>query len=642
MSESSELATVLSKPPKTRTKLPIYLISAIVVALVVIVVVVNIVHRLPDSPDDSDDTKSTVASWTTKSITPSPLTDPLNPNVNPVVTSTAESTSTSESDSSSSNSDEDHKDGENSTLIHVTVTSTPIPALETTIETTTISENEETTVTHISTSPSPTETSSVTSSEFSDIPTTSSESETTVIPVSTVTSPNGGECGKTCSVSLVESIPRGVSFTDKVYTKNAYESWAELLGTARSEIDIFAYKMNLRGKELRYDFDNSTFEGRQLYSILEEQAKSGVLIKLIDCQPPTMPENDYDADELERMGLVQRLGLDMNSMNGGGGGVQHSKTFIIDDRHLFVGSMNFEWKSFSQKLEIGLEFHDCPCIAKDASLLFDQLFNSLSGHEKLETVDFPTHQIGNSTFQFLASPSFLLTSSPSWDLEALLNLIYEADQFVDIAVMQYFPSWIYFKNREHFSQIDNAIRMSVSRGIKFRILVSGDQKEEQKLMFSYLHSLSVLHSPVENRFIQVKFILIPQTAQEIYKDRKMHAKFMLSESKTIIGSSNYAPEYFYKSTGTAIIVEEEVNKGDINHQIKAVFDRYWHSSYTQKLQKFGESKGFLPKTSKPYNPFAGWFGFDHIGVFNEKHSSSGLVYEKNSGEDQILDPLIFI
>ncbi|EGT56104.1 hypothetical protein CAEBREN_01127 [Caenorhabditis brenneri] len=70
--------------------------------------------------------------------------------------------------------------------------------------------------------------------------------------------------------------------------------------------------------------------------------------------------------------------------------------------------------------------------------------------------------------------------------------------------------------------------------------------------------------------------------------------------------------------------------------------KYWHSSYTQKLQKFGESKGFLPKTSKPYNPFAGWFGFDHIGVFNEKHSSSGLVYEKNSGEDQILNPLIFI
>lgn len=60
--------------------------------------------------------------------------------------------------------------------------------------------------------------------------------------------------------------------------------------------------MNLRGRELRYDVDNSTFEGRQLYNILENQAKSGVLIKLIDCQPPVMPEYDYDADELERLG----------------------------------------------------------------------------------------------------------------------------------------------------------------------------------------------------------------------------------------------------------------------------------------------------------------------------------------------------
>uniref|UniRef100_A0A1I7T325 PLD phosphodiesterase domain-containing protein n=1 Tax=Caenorhabditis tropicalis TaxID=1561998 RepID=A0A1I7T325_9PELO len=636
MSVSSELPTVVSKPPKTRTKLPIYLISAIVVALVIIVVVINIVHRLPDSPDDSndsDDVKTTVSSLITdffSTITPNTETNPFSSTASSIViTSSPESSSTSESDSSSSNSDKDHKEGENSTLVHVTVTTTVIPS--TTVEETTT----ETTSVTTETTPNKLFTTTETS-ETSVIPTFET-SESTVIPDTTA-----AECSKTCSVSVVESIPRGIWFLDKVHTKNAYESWAELLGTARSEIDIFAYKMNLRGKELRYDVDNSTFEGRQLYRILEEKAKSGVSIKLIDCQPPTFPMNNYDADELEKLGLIKRQGLDMNRMNGGGGGVQHSKTFIIDDRHLFVGSLNFEWKSFSQKLEIGLEFHDCPCIAKDASLLFDQLFNSLSGNEKLETVDFQPHRIGNSTFQFLASPSFLLNSSHSWDLEALLNLIYEADQFVDISVMQYFPSWIYFKNREYFSQIDNAIRMSISRGIQFRILVSGDQKEEQKLMFSYLNSLSVLHSPSENRFIQVKFILIPQTAQESYKDRKMHAKFMISESKTIIGSSNYAPEYFYKSTGTAVIVEEEPNNGDINHQIKEVFNRYWHSSYTESLQKFGESKGYLPKTSKPSNPFSGWFGFDQIGIFNEKYSASGLVYEKNSGEDQILDPLIFI
>lgn len=199
--------------------------------------------------------------------------------------------------------------------------------------------------------------------------------------------------------------------------------------------------------------------------------------------------------------------------------------------------------------------------------------------------------------------------------------------------------------------------MSLSRGIRFRILVSGDDKEEQKLMFSYLHSLSVLHSPVEKRNIEVvssirnsfesnktlqKFILIPQTAQEAYKDRKMHAKFMLSESRTFIGSSNYAPEYFYKSSGTAVVVDEDPHFGEINRQLKAVFERYWHSVYTQPLQKFGESKGYLPKTSKPSNPFSGWFGFDQIGLFSEKYSASGFVYEKEDEEDLILDPVIFI
>ncbi|CAP31941.2 Protein CBG13083 [Caenorhabditis briggsae] len=636
MSESSELPTIVSKPPKTRTKLPIYLVSAIVVALVVIVVVINIVHRLPDSPDDSKDSaiSKTTHSSGIDSSSIVPATSPYSSSTeSPLITSTDYSTSTSESDSSSSNSDEDHKDGENSTLVQVTVTTTVIPT--STIQETTV----ETTTDYVSSTSTQSSSSMALSSSSSPI------SETTVIPDTTFIPPTGVECGKTCSVSVVESIPRGVWFVDRVYTKNSYESWMELLGSAKSEIDIFAYKMNLRGKELRYDVDNSTFEGRQIYSMIEDQAKSGILIKLIDCQPPTFPENDYDADELERLGLVQRQGLDMNTMNGGGGGVQHSKTFIVDDRHLFVGSLNFEWKSFSQKLEIGLEFHDCPCIAKDASSLFDQMFDSLSGNEKLETLDFQPHKIGNSTFQFLvsiASPSFLLSSSHSWDLEALLNLIYEADESVDISVMQYFPSWIYFKNREFYFQIDNAIRMSISRGIKFRILVSGDQKEEQKLMFAYLRSLSVLHSPSENRFIQIKFVLIPQTAQESYKDRKMHAKFILSEKRTIIGSSNYAPEYFYKSTGTAVVVDEEPFHGDINRQVKAVFERYWHSTYTQNLQKFGESKGFLPKTTKPSNPFAGWFGFDQIGVFNEKYSVSGLFHENDSEKDQLLDPIIFI
>uniref|UniRef100_A0A8R1DL50 PLD phosphodiesterase domain-containing protein n=1 Tax=Caenorhabditis japonica TaxID=281687 RepID=A0A8R1DL50_CAEJA len=604
---SSELPTVVAtKPPKTRTRLIIYLIAAIVLALVVIVVVINIVHRLPETGSENgvdsseqDSTQMVIIASTTG----------------------MDQQSTSESSSSSSSLDEDHTDSDNTSLIQVTVTDSAVS----TTQYPTVSENNMTN-----------EQQSTTLESIVGESTTPTEDTVTELISET-------ECGKTCSVSVVETIPRGIWFADPVYTKNAFESWAELLGTAKSEIDIFAYKMNLRGKELRYDVDNSTFEGRELYNIMEEQAKSGILIKLIDCRPPTNPANVYDADEMERLGLIQRQGLDMNTLNGGMGGIQHSKTFIVDDRHLFVGSMNFEWKSFSQKLEIGLEFHDCPCIAQDASRLFDQVFNSLAGKEKLEMVDFPKHQIGNSTFQFLASPSFLLNSSHSWDLEALLNLIYEADDFVDIAVMQYFPSWIYFKNREFFSQIDNAIRMSLSRGIRFRILISGDEKEEQKLMFSYLHSLSVLHSPAEKRNIQVKYILIPQTAQEAYKDRKMHAKFMLSESRTLIGSSNYAPEYFYKSTGTAVVVNEAPHYGEINRQLKQVFERYWSSAYTQNLQKFGESKGFIPKTSKPSNPFSGWFGFDHIGVFNEKYTATGFLYEKDHDEDNlILDPIIYI
>ncbi|CAI5440743.1 unnamed protein product [Caenorhabditis angaria] len=578
-----------NKSSKTSSKLPIYLVSAIVIVLVIAVVLINFFHR-----------------------TTPPTSELVNSST--IIPLSAISSTTSSSSSSSQESDET-ENPENLTEVTISIETTQEPTTSTEADTTTVIFETSTVV--------PIEETSTVTFETS---TVSLETSTVTFETSEAQISQEEECSKTCSIQVVETIPRDVHFSSPISTRNSFESWAEMLSEAEREIDIFAYKMNLRGSELRYDVDNSTTEGKMLYGILESKARNGVDVKLIDCQPPTNPINNLDAEELEKLGLIERHGLDMNTLNGGGGGIQHSKTFIVDDRHLFVGSQNFEWKSFSQKLEIGLQIMDCPCLALQASQLFDEYFRYLSGNDTFQPVEFAAVQIRNSSFQFLASPSVLLKSSESWDFEKLLNLIYEAKESVDIAVMQYFPSWIYFKKQEFFSPIDDAIRMSLSRGVRIRIIVSGDDEEEQKLMFTYLHSLQVLDSPGNNRNIQVKFLTIPQTAQESYKDRKLHAKFIVSETQTLIGSSNYAPEYFYKSSGTAILISEMPFIGEYNQQLRAVFNRYWSSKYTQTLQKFGESRGFLP--TSPKNPIS-WLDFDHILFSNEKYVSTKVVVEKN-------------
>lgn len=138
MSVASELPTVVSKPQKTRTKLPIYITAAIVVALAVVVVVINIVHRLPDTPDGDAWSKTTKAplAISTAKLEPEPETE--SPNLTrttteaQLITSTVVVPSTSESDSSSSSSDEEHKDAENSTLVQVPTTVIPSTDQETT------------------------------------------------------------------------------------------------------------------------------------------------------------------------------------------------------------------------------------------------------------------------------------------------------------------------------------------------------------------------------------------------------------------------------------------------------------------------------------------------------------------------------
>ncbi|CAB3403730.1 unnamed protein product [Caenorhabditis bovis] len=600
---SSDLPSFTKEPPKTRTKLPIYIITAIVIALAVIVLLINLLAR-------SDESSNAV---TQKPITLKTQTPMMTTTVTIATTQAASSSESSESSESSTSSDsstDQGVDNEKSTL-------TPIPS------STTVNE------TPIVTSPASTEsTTTVGSTESS--PTSSASP----IPTSPVTP----ACDSTCRITVVETIPHGMVFPSIIETRDSYEAWSEMFESAQESISIFAYKMNLRGSEIRFDHDNSTIEGRLLYNSLVNKANTGVSVKLIDCNPPTYPNNIIDADEMSRLGLIHRHSLEMNKINGGNGGIHHSKSFIVDGKHLFVGSHNFEWKSFSQKLELGLQFQNCSCIATEADSFFNKVFSMLHGN-KLEPTEFKKHVIGTTSVQFLASPTLFLASPDSWDLTQILNLIYEADEFVDISVMQYFPSWIYFKKKEFFSQIDNAIRMSVSRGVIVRILVSGDTLEEQKLLFESLHSLQVLNNPGENHNIFVKFMMVPQTGRDWYKDRKLHTKFILSESKAIVGSSNYAPEYFYKSSGTAVLIEEEPNNGVVNEQLRRVFERYWSSHYAMSLEDFGVKRGYLESNAgEATNGFFSYFGLDQIGLFGEKKTKR--IYETRG--QQPPPPIILI
>lgn len=54
-----------------------------------------------------------------------------------------------------------------------------------------------------------------------------------------------------------------------------------------------------------------------------------------------------------------------------GGGVLHTKLWIIDRQHFYLGSANMDWRSLTQVKELGVVGYNCSCIAEDLGKIFD-------------------------------------------------------------------------------------------------------------------------------------------------------------------------------------------------------------------------------------------------------------------------------
>jgi hypothetical protein len=54
-----------------------------------------------------------------------------------------------------------------------------------------------------------------------------------------------------------------------------------------------------------------------------------------------------------------------------GGGVLHTKLWLVDRTHVYVGSANMDWRSLTQVKELGLVAFNCSCMANDLAKIFD-------------------------------------------------------------------------------------------------------------------------------------------------------------------------------------------------------------------------------------------------------------------------------
>ncbi|XP_015721118.1 phospholipase D4 isoform X1 [Coturnix japonica] len=402
-----------------------------------------------------------------------------------------------------------------------------------------------------------------------------------------------------CSFELVESVPYDLAFEiNSTAAKPLYQAWMNLLDIAQEEIHVASYYWSLTGKDISVN-DSSSKQGEEILKRFERLLAENVSV-YIAASMPTLVMNSTDLELLERKGAhIKRI--DFGRLTGG---VLHSKFWIIDMKHIYIGSANMDWRSLSQVKEFGAVIYNCSCLAKDLWKTFRTYWDL--GHASA-TIPSPWPQnystrINNSRplevefngtltkAYFSASPPAFCPEGRTHDLFAIISVISAAHKFVYISVMDYFPTSRFVHPKRYWPAIDNALRrVAFNYRVQIRLLASCWTHTDPS-MLHYLRSLSALNNPHTHMSISVKLFIIPVLNHtNIPHGRVNHNKFMVTDKAAYIGTSNWSEDYFTNTAGVGLIIKQsstnlQRRERPVQEQLKSIFERDWNSRYSVNVE----------------------------------------------------------
>ncbi|XP_073824358.1 5'-3' exonuclease PLD3-like [Musca autumnalis] len=400
-----------------------------------------------------------------------------------------------------------------------------------------------------------------------------------------------------CQLQLVESIPEHLNFSkNSPRFLSTYDSWKLLLNSTESVLNIGSFYWTLLGSDVIND--PSAGQGEDIFNSLMKLGTAGkVNIRIAQSAPSDM-EPDYDTQVLQKNGATQVRSLNFTRLLGGG--VLHTKFWISDHRHLYLGSANMDWRSLTQVKEMGVLALNCPILATDLEKIFEEYWLLSTNSSTIPTqwpseystkfnFQHPMHFSINNKYKQLAflssSPPPLTASGRVDDIAAIVRIISSAKEFVNIAVMDYIPMLIYSQNKTYWPIIDDALRSAaIDRKIKIKLLISW-WKHSNPAEDYFLRSLQVLSEALPHVDIQIKRFIVPSDENEakIPFGRVNHNKYMVTDNVAYIGTSNWSGDYFTNTAGVGLVLQDdpsEVNSiSTIRKDLLSVFERDWNSKY---------------------------------------------------------------
>jgi phosphatidylserine/phosphatidylglycerophosphate/cardiolipin synthase-like enzyme len=368
-------------------------------------------------------------------------------------------------------------------------------------------------------------------------------------------------------VQLVQTTPLEIDLAQPGMPTTA-EVWLEMTRKAKNTIDLAQFYISSEPKELQKN-PKMASQKRNLDLVideLEKATKRGVRIRLL-LSSSLLSE---DPPTLERFKKMRGVTLRIYDMSRLTRGVMHAKYFIVDQKEVFVGSQNYDWRALAHTQELGVRVQD-----RDIARQLTKIFNldwKLSKSDQVPPSEEPFGAIPPSKLKMIelvASPKVLNPPEIRSSIQALVELINDSKKSIQVQLMDYSP----VSGSVYWADLDVALRAAALRGIKIQLLVNNGPTTVRAI--DYLKSLSLIPG------VEVKLATIPQfSGGYIPYARVIHSKYMIVDDDVFwIGTSNWGRGYFYNSRNIELIFR----KPDLVQEGRQIFQRLWTSRYVEKV-----------------------------------------------------------
>ncbi|XP_021509825.1 5'-3' exonuclease PLD4 isoform X2 [Meriones unguiculatus] len=411
---------------------------------------------------------------------------------------------------------------------------------------------------------------------------------------------DAGHPSNSCQLILVESIPQDLPFAAGSPTAQPLaQAWLQLLDTAQESVHVASYYWSLTGLDIGVN-DSSSQPGEALLQKFQQLLVRNVSVA-VATHSPTLAKTSTDLQVLAAHGAQIRE-VPMRQFTAG---VLHSKFWVVDGQHIYLGSANMDWRSLTQVKELGAIIYNCSHLAQDLEKTF-QTYWVLGTPQAVLPKPWPRNfstRINRfhpfrglfdgvrSTAYFSASPPSLCPHGRTRDLDAVLGVMEGARKFIYVSVMEYFPTTRFIHPARYWPVLDNALRTAAfNKGVHVRLLVSCWFNTDPST-FAYLRSLQAFSNPSAGISVDVKVFIVPVgNHSNIPFSRVNHSKFMVTDKAAYIGTSNWSEDYFSSTCGVGLVVSQKPDSAQpgvtpVQEQLRRLFERDWSSHYATDLDR---------------------------------------------------------